>query len=46
MTLPSTPRAATEENDLALLQTVDRLQTDTALQILKQLIIARRRPAA
>lgn len=46
VTLPSTPRAATEENDLALLQTVDRLQTDTALQILKQLIIARRRPAA
>ena len=46
VTLPSAPQAAIEESDLALLQTVDRLQSETALQVLKQLIFARRQPAA
>ena len=46
VTLPSVPRAGAGEADLALLQVVDHLQTETALQILRQLITVRRRPAA
>jgi carboxyl-terminal processing protease len=46
VTLPAAPTPAAEEIDLVLLQTVDRLQTETALQVLKQLIFARRRTAA
>ncbi len=46
VTIPSAPEAAAKESDLALLEAVDRLQTETALQVLKQLIIARRQPAA
>lgn len=46
VTLPSVPGATAETTDLTLLQTVDRLQAETALRVLKQLIGARRQPAA
>lgn len=47
VSLPTHPRrAAPEEIDLPLLQTVDRRQTETALQVLKQLIRTHRQRAA
>lgn len=46
VSLPSTPGVSGEEINLPLLQKVDRLQTETALQVLKQLIFTRRKPAA
>lgn len=46
VTLPAAPNASLEENDLFFLSRVDRLQAATALQVLKQLIRARIKPAA
>jgi carboxyl-terminal processing protease len=46
VTLPITPKPSKSENDLFFLRRVDQLQADTALQVLKQLIRARLKPAA
>jgi carboxyl-terminal processing protease len=46
VTLPLAPKPAKPEKDLFFLRRVDQLQADTAVQVLKQLIRARFKPAA